>query len=600
MTSLRPALDAAIAAAREAGVMLLEEFHRPGGPRGPRGTAPIDDEVEVLLRERLGGGFPEWGFRAEERPDEDRRADLVGGSTWLVDPNDGTSAFQAGHRGSSVSIALIREGRPVLGVVYAYAAPDDTGDLMAWAEGCPLTRNGVEISPELPSALRPEHTVLISNAADSRPLANGRVVLPARYRPAPGIAYRLALAAAGEGAAAISLNRPRDFDIAGGHALLRGAGVDLVDERAREVTYKDKPTYLGFCFGGHAEVCGHFRHQDWATALRAPKRSPEALDLAGPRIGALVRGPELGRAQGAWMGQLAGDALGSQVEFRSAEAIARSWPEGVNVLRDGGPFDLLAGQSTDDSELATLLAWSLLEGGDYAPGRAMDNYLKWLPTRPFDVGNTIRAALTGQTNSQSQANGALMRVSPLAIAGAGWDPDRLAEAARADALLTHPHRVCQDANVVYALALAYALREGAGPRAVYDYALEQAGQRGLHPDVRETLKAAASGPPAELMHQMGWVRKALQLAFWQLHREVDFEEGVVDTVSRGGDTDTNGCIAGALLGAVHGLSAVPAQWVDRVRTCRPQEGLPGVRRPRPLVFWPCDALVMAERLRALS
>ena len=89
---------------------------------------------------------------------------------------------------------------------------------------------------------------------------------------------------------------------------------------------------------------------------------------------------------------------------------------------------------------------------------------------------------------------------------------------------------------------------------------------------------------------------AFRNALWQLLNSTSFEAGVVDTVMRGGDTDTNAAICGALLGAVHGLVAVPAQWVDRVLNCRPQAGRPGVHRPRPDCFWSVDALELAERL----
>jgi len=71
---------------------------------------------------------------------------------------------------------------------------------------------------------------------------------------------------------------------------------------------------------------------------------------------------------------------------------------------------------------------------------------------------------------------------------------------------------------------------------------------------------------------------------------------VVDTVMCGGDTDTNGAICGALLGAVHGAAAIPERWRTAVLACRPETGLPGVRRPRPAVYWPVDALELAQQL----
>ena len=57
------------------------------------------------------------------------------------------------------------------------------------------------------------------------------------------------------------------------------------------------------------------------------------------------------RAQGCLLGQLAGDALGSLVEFETPQAIHRMYPCGVRDLADGGTWDTLAGQPTDDSEL---------------------------------------------------------------------------------------------------------------------------------------------------------------------------------------------------------------------------------------------------------
>ncbi len=62
---------------------------------------------------------------------------------------------------------------------------------------------------------------------------------------------------------------------------------------------------------------------------------------------------------------------------------------------------------------------------------------------------------------------------------------------------------------------------------------------------------------------------AFRNALWQLLNAPDLEVGVVDTVMRGGDTDTNAAICGALLGAVYGLDAVPAQWLDCILNWRP-------------------------------
>ncbi len=64
---------------------------------------------------------------------------------------------------------------------------------------------------------------------------------------------------------------------------------------------------------------------------------------------------------------------------------------------------------------------------------------------------------------------------------------------------------------------------------------------------------------AVLSRAQRWVLIVLQSALWQLGHAAGPQEGVVDSVLRGGDTDTNGAICGALLGAVRGQDAIPAQ-----------------------------------------
>ncbi len=335
--------------------------------------------------------------------------------------------------------------------------------------------------------------------------------------------------------------------------------------------------------------------------------------------------PELlHRAQGCLLGQLVGDSLGSLVEFRRGQDIRVEYPDGVRDLADGGTWGTLAGQPTDDSEMALMLARSILRAGRFDPGEAAVAYAHWFGSAPFDYGNTtaqalgpasvalrggkgagaVAAAAIDAANQDSQANGALMRVSPLGIFAHGLSADECARLVRQDAALTHPHSTCGDAGAVFAVAIAHAVATGNGARDTYDFVREWAGgvagvgdaSAPVGPAVLECLDLAASSPPLDFQSKMGWVLIALQNAFWQLLHALSLEEGVCDTVLRGGDTDTNGAIAGALLGAVHGVGAVPDRWRRAVLSCRPEEGLPGVRRPRPAPLWPIDVLEVARLL----
>lgn len=302
------------------------------------------------------------------------------------------------------------------------------------------------------------------------------------------------------------------------------------------------------------------------------------------------------RAAGCLMGQLAGDALGSLVEFRSAKAICRLYPDGPRALVAGGVWNTLAGQPTDDSEMALLLARLLADAETYDADAARERYVYWLKSRPFDCGNTIRSALRGDANEDSQANGALMRVSPLGIFMAGKDWELAASAAMRDAAITHPNPVCTQANALYVCLIAHAVAYGGSGPELYRLLPDWLDRLQAHPSLRAAVERAEHQPPADFMSHQGWVLIALQNALWQLVHAASFEDGVVDTVRRGGDTDTNAAICGALLGAVHGWNAIPEQWREAVLTCRPKAGKRGVMNPRPECFWPVDAYELALRL----
>jgi ADP-ribosylglycohydrolase/fructose-1,6-bisphosphatase/inositol monophosphatase family enzyme len=589
---LSRALDAAVAAARAAGELLRRDFHRAGGPRGSGDKAEADVEAEQEIRGRLLAAFPSWGYLGEETGREPGRR---GAPIWLVDPNDGTRDYLLGRRGSAVSIGLVHEGRPLLGVVDAFAYPDDAGEQFAWAEGCgPLQRNGRPAGSELPAALAAEHVVLTSSNADRDPEGQFACVAPARYRTVPSVAHRLALLASGEAAAVVGLYAPVAWDYAAGHALLRAAGAVLVDEAGHEVGYAaDGSSRTRRAFAGRAPVAEALAGRPWErVSLRAawPEGRPARLE----RGRAVADATLLSRAQGCLLGQLAGDSLGSLVESRSASEIAARFDTGPRRLADGGTWQTLGGQPTDDSEMALALARCLVAEGRYRPEAALAAYRAWLRSGPFDVGQTTRAALMGYLIGESQANGSLMRASPLGVFCHARGRAAAAELAREDSALTHPHPVCLAAVAAYVVAVAHAVREGDGPSGAYRAARDWAREAQAPAPVQDALAAAETEAPVCDGDNIGWVLIALQNAFHALLTAPSLEEGVVATVRRGGDTDTNAAVAGALLGAVHGRGAVPAQWREMVLSCRPHPLR--ARRPRPMPYWPVDVLELAERL----
>src|SRR5208283_6009792 len=110
---------------------------------------------------------------------------------------------------------------------------------------------------------------------------------------------------------------------------------------------------------------------------------------------------------------------------------------------------------------------------------------------------------------------------------------------------------------LFAIAIADAVSTGKDAREIYEQIKKWAAEMNVEASLMRAIVDAFTSPPADYVHQQGWVLIAFQNALWQLLHAPNLEEGVVDTVMRGGDTDINAAIAGALLGAVKGLGAIP-------------------------------------------
>jgi ADP-ribosyl-[dinitrogen reductase] hydrolase len=600
--TLPPILPAVIELVQQAGVWLAAEFSRPDGPRfSDTDTSPIDTEIELFLREHLTALLPAR-FVGEE---EGVLAAQANGYCWVVDPHDGTRAFLEGRRGSAISVGLLRHGVPVLGVVYAPTSPDRGPDLIAWAEGERLTRNGVPVAVDLRTrGLTETDVVFLNHGAGQRPVWNSMACAPARFMPLPSIAYRLARVAVGDGVATVTLRPVNAHDIAAGHALLSAAGGVLVAEDGMEVTYGEDGDSRPFaCFGGAPDAVALLRGRTWRGSTE-PRREPK-FELRWPRV---AEGPRFDRALGCMLGMVIGDSLGSQVEFKTADVIRRVYPGGVRALAASPVWQTLAGQPTDDSELGLTLARSLVRMGGYDADDAASAYGRWYASAPFDCGYTTGLAFSAAATAiadkaraarnaaarGSQSNGSLMRVAPIGV----WarDPDEAARIADADSALSHPHPVCRIACASFAAAVSVGLL-GANRVGMMETALRiaDAGCAEAAP-VGAALRRAASGvAPADFQHQMGWVLIALQNAFFHLAAGSVVEPALIETVGQGGDTDTNACIAGALLGAADGRASLPSRWVMPVLTCRPDPALHPAR-PRPDEYWPDDLLDLTEAL----
>jgi myo-inositol-1(or 4)-monophosphatase len=270
-TGLKHLLPRAIRVVEEAGMLLAAEWCRLDGPRGTGDKAAIDVEIEEFLRPALlrllACDF--WG---------EETGHLLSGHSWcwVVDPNDGTSDFLQGRKGSAISVGLLHRNIPVLGVVLAPVTSSGVPDCIAWAEGMnSIIRNGSAVSKLSGLNLTPDASVMVSAAANQKPEVNRELCAPASFVAMPSIAYRLARVAAGDGVCGISLYPVSAHDVVAGHALLRGVNGILVNESGEPITYETEASMANVslrCFGGSAAACEQLVHRDWSRLVPSPKQ----------------------------------------------------------------------------------------------------------------------------------------------------------------------------------------------------------------------------------------------------------------------------------------------------------------------------------------
>lgn len=287
------------------------------------------------------------------------------------------------------------------------------------------------------------------------------------------------------------------------------------------------------------------------------------------------------RIAGGLIGLLVGDALGVPYEFNAPEAIPAE-----HLLEFQPPAGFMRsharvppGTWSDDGAqalclLASLLHCNALDLGDF--GRRLLNWYHHgymaVDNDVFDVGIATSIALrslaagtppdqAGGRAENSNGNGSLMRVLPLALWHRGSDAELVADAQR-QSLVTHGHARSQVCCALYCLM---ARRLLAGSTAPWPEAVAIA--RSLYPDdsiEREELEFSIRPDVPQRGNGTGYVVDCLRSAVTCLEQP-DYERAVRMAIRLGHDTDTTACVVGGLAGIRDGLKGIPLRWQELLR-----------------------------------
>lgn len=321
--------------------------------------------------------------------------------------------------------------------------------------------------------------------------------------------------------------------------------------------------------------------------------TPNHLISASPKLQALLPTEndhiDQDRASGVLPGVVIGNLLGLRFEGRHQSQIAAMHPEGVRE------FPRLRTREFDDDvaqtlELAHLLAEAGSRSNDELARALAGRLVHWALTNGKGMGNLthsvmhrllageppLDAARDESRDLRHAPNGALMRCSPVAMAC--WNrPADLVRISALTAAVTHAAPLCQ-ISCILLNAVTARLLCGKKPRmaelldaieADTGHNLLAKARTDIPTDVFEALRNGQALPDStHWLHGdqglIGHTLLALQCGLWAAETPLDFEEAIVALTHAGGDTDTNGAIAGAVLGARYGRANIPDRWLENI------------------------------------
>jgi ADP-ribosyl-[dinitrogen reductase] hydrolase len=275
--------------------------------------------------------------------------------------------------------------------------------------------------------------------------------------------------------------------------------------------------------------------------------------------------------RGCLLGLACGDALGSPVETMSADQILAEHGR-VSEMIGGGWLKLSPGQVTDDTQMMVCVLESYCDNRGYDPLDIADRLLDWYRQQPIAVGQLTREACENLLygyhferagyeawktlpESMRLGNGSLVRAAPTGLVRY-HDHIHLVGESRVTSGITHYDERCKLACVVLNLAIAHLLLVGVD--GLLDEIIEFAEPRNTV--LGYALRAIPALRPDEL-RTTGYVYDTLQSALWAVLYCDSYEEGLTLLINRGGDADSVGAVAGALLGARFGVESIPSRWL---------------------------------------
>ena len=245
------------ATVREAGALALSLFRTELKNWTKGASSPVseaDIAVNDLIAGKLRSATPDYGWLSEESADDEGRLDKQ--LVWIVDPIDGTRGYLAGREDWCVSVALVKDARPLLAAVFAPAS----NEFFFAERGRGTLLNGVPVHATSGIELD------FSRVAGPKPLVERLSRSPDEISLHPRIgslALRLCRVAHGRLDAAFAGGQSRDWDLAAANLIVQEANGNMTALSGDNILYNRREVTHGLLVAAgrdrHASIVEHFR-----------------------------------------------------------------------------------------------------------------------------------------------------------------------------------------------------------------------------------------------------------------------------------------------------------------------------------------------------
>lgn len=280
--------------------------------------------------------------------------------------------------------------------------------------------------------------------------------------------------------------------------------------------------------------------------------------------------------KGTLFGQAIGDALGLGTEFMTKAEVKRYYPDGLadysQIVQDCHRARWRKGDWTDDTDMTMCIVQAIIDDRELRPLSVARNFKQWFRHVPMGIGrHTCNVLSIGDytekpemvaekvwemSGKRSAANGGVMRTSVIGLLGENVEK-YAAEICR----LTHADPRCMGSCAIVSLMVhSLVYKDEILPIET----LVKIGNRydkRIEPYLRMSWENSLDALVLDDESTMGYTLKTMSAGLWSLYHCSSFEDGLLAVANAGGDADTNGAVAGSLLGARFGYENIPERFI---------------------------------------